>query len=100
MMKRIYCTKCNGNGYIGRVETWDYDDGTGGGHAWSESCEECSGNGFIEVPMTKADHIRRMSDEEIAKVLLNWFCEGNKEYYTRNRDEVYNKILNWLKSDV
>lgn len=48
--------------------------------------------------MTNAEKIRVMSDEEIANMILDWFCIGNKEYYTRNRNEVYDEILSWLQS--
>lgn len=48
--------------------------------------------------MTNAEKIRTMSDAEIANVILDWFCIGNRECYTRNRNEVYNNILNWLTS--
>ena len=48
--------------------------------------------------MTNVEKIRTMSDEEIAKVLLDWFCIGNQESYTRNRNEVYGDILKWLLS--
>ena len=48
--------------------------------------------------MTNVEKIRTMSDEEIARVILDWFCIGNRECYTRNRNEVYGDILNWLQS--
>ena len=100
MMKRIYCKKCEGRGYIPHVETWDDGDGFGGSRAWYEHCVECDGHGVIEVPMTMADRIRKMSDDEIANVLLDWFCIGNRECYTRNREEVRNEILQWLQSNA
>lgn len=48
--------------------------------------------------MTNADRIRTMNDEEIARVLLDWFCIGNREVYTKNHEETYNEILHWLCS--
>ena len=50
--------------------------------------------------MTNVEKIRTMSDEEIASVLLDWFCIGNRECYTRNREEVLNEILKWLQREV
>ena len=54
----------------------------------------------IITHMTNADRIREMDDEAIANVLLDWFCIGNRECYTRNREEVRNEILQWLQSNA
>ena len=54
----------------------------------------------IITHMTNADRIREMNDEAIANVLLDWFCIGNRECYTRNREEVRNEILQWLQSNA
>lgn len=94
MMKEVVCKKCNGYGFISycqNEENW--------ASISCKSCNECHGTGKIMVPMTMADRIREMNDEEIARVLLDWFCVGNKEYYTRNRTEVYREILNWIQSE-
>lgn len=55
---------------------------------------------MINMKMTNADMMRKMNDEQIANVLLDWFCIGNRECYTRNREEVRNEILQWLQSNV
>lgn len=52
------------------------------------------------MKMTNADMMRKMNDEQIANVLLDWFCIGNRECYTRNREEVCSEILKWLRSNT
>lgn len=64
MKKTIACEKCGGRGYF-TVPCYgeDYDGVT------VLRCEVCKGNGMIEVPVTNADRIRSMTDEELAAVL-------------------------------
>lgn len=63
MTKKVRCPKCHGRGYIvPRVH---------GGMVVSKSCDHCNGKGMVDVPMTNADSIRAMSDEELAK----WFAD-------------------------
>jgi hypothetical protein len=64
MKKRIACPECNGNGRITLARM--YNDYCGIG---CKQCDYCGGNGFLEVPMTNADRIRAMSDEELAAYL-------------------------------
>lgn len=66
------CPYCGGNGYINQFE-----DIEGGCRAWANECIACKGTGAILVPETNADRIRRMSDEELAKLLLDG-CRGSK----------------------
>ena len=66
------CKKCWGTGHV---------HGGNENSTWSKSCEECHGAGFIRVSITNADHIRAMSDEELAKVLnafTAYFDECNR----------------------
>lgn len=69
MKKKIICPECEGCGYITHVETWEYEDGTGGGQAWSEPCANCNGTGEVEVPMTNYEYIRAMDIEDMAECL-------------------------------
>lgn len=61
MMKKVPCPKCEGWGHIAIVS----ENSIGG-----RRCEECYGTGEVEVPMTNADRIRAMSDEELAEWLM------------------------------
>lgn len=56
MKKKISCPECKGHGFIGHFNE---------NSVWSERCSECNGTGEIEVPFTRGDRIRSMSDEEI-----------------------------------
>lgn len=58
--KLVICEKCWGKGHV---------NGGDENSTWSKTCEDCRGIGFVRVPMTNADHIRAMSDEELAKIL-------------------------------
>ena len=58
--KMDICTKCWG---AGRVHGGDENS------TWSKTCEDCHGIGFVRVPMTNADRIRAMTDEELAEFL-------------------------------
>lgn len=54
--KIINCTKCCGMGHVGvfnRVR-----------------CDVCEGRGWVTAPMTNADWIRDMTDEEMAVLLM------------------------------
>lgn len=58
--KLVICEKCWGTGQVHGGEE---------NSTWSKTCEDCHGIGFVRVPMTNADHIRAMSDEELAKLI-------------------------------
>lgn len=95
MNKRIPCKRCSGRGFI----NWTFSEGNTG-TATCCTCPECSGSGDIVVPMTNADRIRAMSDEELA-VLLIGGCRGSKcneqeqnEYGSVN---CYQCRLKWLR---
>lgn len=65
MTKTITCDKCNGLGYF----TFEQ---SGADYAGVNvlRCEVCQGKGVVEVPVTNADHIRSMTDEELLGCLL------------------------------
>lgn len=57
------CPYCGGRGYIiTHIEVLPDC-----GRAWTKRCIACEGTGLILYTETNADHIRAMSDEELAK---------------------------------
>ena len=67
--KLVICEKCWGTGHVHGGEE---------NSTWSKTCEDCRGIGFVRVPMTNADHIRAMTDEELAHFLAwHW---NQKDY--------------------
>lgn len=64
MKKTIACEKCGGRGYF----TVTCSGSNYAGVTFLR-CEVCEGNGMIEVPVTNADRIRSMTDEELAAAL-------------------------------
>lgn len=79
MNKTIICHKCDGYRYINHLETGDYGNGLGWGRAWSEPCKECNGTGTVEVPMTNAEHIKEMNNEELAEFIHNTYFDGYED---------------------
>lgn len=60
-MKQIACPECGGYGFVRTEHTENSVSARG--------CLTCNCDGFIDVPMTNADRIRAMSDEELAVVI-------------------------------
>lgn len=60
MTKTIVCPECNGFGYIEKCVD---------GLLRKNECSCCSGTRILRVPMTNADRIRSMSDEELVEVI-------------------------------
>lgn len=67
--KLINCPQCGGFGFTSTPVSTDYEITV----CRAKTCELCHGAGVIEAPMTNADRIRAMSDEELAKLLC---CTG------------------------
>lgn len=65
MTKTITCAKCNGRGYF-TIEQFGADYAS----VNALRCEVCKGKGAVEVPVTNADHIRSMTDEELAEFMF------------------------------
>lgn len=95
------CPHCEGRGYISRFENDENEC-----RAWSEKCVVCEGTGSILFPETNADHIRAMSDEELAEFLNRVHvdpcssCCGNLYWCRRNNapEPVCQKhFLKWLQ---
>ena len=59
--KKLVCYNCGGHGFITTI----YESGQ-----TSTICPVCGGIGTHEIQMTNADHIRSMSDEELAECLF------------------------------
>ena len=112
MKKKIVCPECDGREYIPHVETWEYENGLGGGQAWNEKCTNCNGTGEIEIPMTNYDYIKSLSIEDMAEHFAMhrephfpsspcyvceynnpWFCEKIDECNDEYRKAVYKQWL-------
>lgn len=63
MIKEVPCMDCDGKGFIAKFSEYSM---------WSERCPNCGGTGIVKVPMTNAERIRAMSDEELAKFLCEF----------------------------
>ena len=90
-MKQIPCPDCDGRGFHMRFE-----NNNGACRAWNELCDTCCGKGYIEAITTNADRIRRMSDEELAK-MLNDGCPPGRSYIRCGRDNCIDCWLGWLR---
>ena len=61
MIKEVQCPICQGYGFNSKFNEKSI---------WSEKCQNCDGTGIVKAPMTNADRIRAMSDEELAEELV------------------------------
>lgn len=89
MTKHITCPECDGHGIICIF----------GDHSISGiQCKNCQGTGTIEVPMDTADHIRKMSYEELASLLLDFYISGMDDVSVKlDIEEKKNEFVSWLK---
>ena len=72
MKKQIVCPVCAGRGFVSWLNTAEDTCSTG-----SKTCPHCNGSGLREIDMTNADHIRSMTDEELADFLVDLADDGN-----------------------
>ena len=98
MIKEVPCMECDGKGSIAKFGEYS---------VWSVRCQNCGGTGIVKVPVTNADRIRAMSDEELA--ILLWLCrimdcsickrniqkDGECDNYSA--DGLSKAVLNWLQ---
>lgn len=58
-----------------------------------------SGGGYRKVPMTNANRIRAMNDEELAWELMLWRCEAVARHHGISREypDTQKTILEWLQ---
>lgn len=102
MKKKISCPNCDGHGFITKWS--DYS-------IWSERCNECNGTGEVEVPFTRGDRIRSMSDKELTEFISSFpvntlcdiVCNGNcKAFATleKDSDKVCEELMQkWLAEE-
>ena len=91
----MICPKCNGSGEtVYYVET-DLDENSVTLEQRKGICRTCNGSG--ETPMTNADRFRSMTDEELAKHLVDigWDCHMCAEHLRLSNEP----LLRWAKCD-
>ena len=71
MKKQITCPVCEGRGYVSWINNTETSCGS-----VSKTCPHCNGTRWVEVDFTNADHIRSMTDEELAEFLDSVYCHG------------------------
>lgn len=76
--KFVHCPECGGSGYPTAY-------GPCFNHA--KKCDRCKGTGAIEVPMTNADRIRSMSDEELFDFCIESDPKANADRIRKMNDE-------------
>ena len=65
--KLVSCPQCGGFGFTSTPVSTDYEITV----CRAKTCELCHGAGVIEGPMTNADRIRAMNDEELVEFIKN-----------------------------
>lgn len=92
MIKEVPCMVCDGKGFIAIFSEYS---------VWSERCSNCGGTGIVKVPMTNADRIRDMSDEELAKFIATpCQCEVRPKrdgFRECGNDLCLQYLLKWLR---
>ena len=93
--KLVNCPQCGGFGFTSTPVSTDYKITV----CRAKTCELCHGAGVIEAPMTNADRIRAMSDEELAWELMLWRCEAVARHHGISSEypDTQKTILEWLQ---
>lgn len=94
--KLLICEKCLGTGHV---------NGGNENSTWSKTCEDCHGIGFSRVPMTNADRIRNMNDDELANLLAHETYRIAKPVfdmcgYGITEEFIFAQRLKWLKQQA
>ena len=93
MKKEIVCPVCDGRGYVSWIQSTETSCSSG-----SKTCPHCNGTGWVEVDMTNADHIRSMTDEELAYLMAMPHCDRRTTDECRGfHGECPSCVLDWLK---
>lgn len=95
----MICPECNGRGETTYYVETDRDENTVTVVARKDICHTCNGSG--KMPMTNADRIRAMSDEELAE-LINAFGHDfppycKEEFVTECDYNCIKCAVEWLK---
>lgn len=99
LTKKIICNRCRGSG-CAKYEL--FHPGDMGQLSWTEyytgTCCDCEGTGILEIPMSKADCIRDMSDVELASFLTE--VGLRKSFWGRTKFRTISEALEWLRRPV
>ena len=90
----MICTECNGRGETIYYEEIDRDENTVTIAQRKGICRTCHGSG--EMPMTNADRIRAMTDEELVKFIEDAQVEGCPDPARSCRESCQECIMDWL----
>lgn len=71
----MICPECNGKGEVKYYREIDRDENSVTVEGHLDVCHTCHGSG--KKTMTNADHIRSMTDEELADFLVELADDGN-----------------------
>lgn len=92
MLKNIPCPACDGHGVISEFTEHS---------VMVKTCANCEGSGHIEVPMSNADRIRAMNDEELADSFTSKCLCDFIPYHSQDHCASFSSckgcILEWLK---
>ena len=92
----MICPECNGKGEVKYYREVDRDENSVTVEGYRDICHTCHGSG--KKPMTNADHIRHMPDEELADLLHDYYCEGHADGLHDIYDAMpISGIREWLK---
>ena len=97
--KLVSCPQCGGFGFTSTPVSKNY----GTTVCRAKTCELCHGAGVIEVPMTNADRIRDMRDEELNELfheIYNAGAEDAVSYVWGNRTNNFEWTMEWLQQPV
>ena len=89
----MICPECNGKGAVKYYREINRDENSVTVKGFLDVCHTCHGSG--NKPMTNADHIRSMTDEELAPVIM---CPYDVGPDLCNSVKTCNECcLDWLK---